>query len=167
MSTEHETSSLAAQLAELSNQPPDDTRVGRARARAIALAHRATTWGPLEPIAEIGWRTARRDASIGGSVLGAALAYRIFIWLLPFALVVVLGLALFVDQTDRNVGELLDGAGITGFIAGSVAEAAGGTRGLGDRAGLVAASFVLLYQSSALLRSHSRRDCARVESAGT
>ncbi len=153
MSTEHETSSLAAQLAELSNQPPDDTRVGRVRARAIAFAHRATTWGPLEPIAEIGWRTARRDAAIGGSVLGAALAYRIFIWLLPFALVVVLGLALFVDQTDRNVGELLDGAGITGFIAGSVGEASEGTRGWAVATALVAALFVLAYQSAALLRS--------------
>ncbi len=107
----------------------------------------------LEPIAEIGWRTARRDASIGGSVLGAALAYRIFIWLLPFALVVVLALALFVDQTDRNIGELLDGAGITGFIAGSVAEASQGTKGWAVATALVAALFVLVYQSSALLRS--------------
>ena len=153
MSTEHETSSLAAQLAELSNQPVDDTRVGRTRARAVAFAHRATTWGSLEPVAEIGWRTLRRDASIGGSVLGAALAYRIFIWLLPFALVVVLALALFVDQTERNIGELLDGAGITGFIAGSVAEASQGTKGWAVATALVAALFVLAYQSSALLRS--------------
>ena len=153
MSIEHETSSLAEQLAELSNQPVDGTRLGRARARALTLAHRATTWGPLEPIAEIGWRTMRRDASIGGSVLGAALAYRIFIWLLPFALVIVLALALFVDQTDRNIGELLDGAGITGFIASSVAEASQGTKGWAVATALVGALLVLAYQSAALLRS--------------
>ena len=94
MATERETSSLAAQLAELASRPTGDTRIDRGRARAIELAHRATTWGPFEPVAEIGWRTLRRDASIGGSVLGAALAYRIFIWLLPFALALVLGLAL-------------------------------------------------------------------------
>ena len=153
MSIEHETSSLAEQLAELSNQPVDDTRLGRTRARALAFAHRATTWGPLEPIAEIGWRTMRRDASIGGSVLGAALAYRIFIWLLPFALVIVLALALFVDQTDRNIGELLDGAGITGFIASSVAEASQETKGWAVATALVVALLVLAYQSAALLRS--------------
>jgi len=153
VSIEHETSSLAEQLAELSNQPVDDTRLGRTRARALAFAHRATTWGPLEPIAEIGWRTMRRDASIGGSVLGAALAYRIFIWLLPFALVIVLALALFVDQTDRNIGELLDGAGITGFIASSVAEASQETKGWAVATALVAALLVLAYQSAALLRS--------------
>lgn len=145
--------SLAAQLAELSNRPVADTRVGRARARALELAHRATTWGPLEPVAEIGWRTARRDASIGGSVLGAALAYRIFIWLLPFALVLVLAVALVVDQTETNIGEILDGAGITGFIASSVADAAGQTKGWALATGLVAALVVLAYQSAALLRA--------------
>jgi uncharacterized BrkB/YihY/UPF0761 family membrane protein len=148
-----ETDSLVAQLAELSNHPVGDTRIDRARARGIALAHRATTWGPLEPIAEIGWRTTRRDASIGGSVLGAALAYRIFVWLLPFALVVVLALALVADQADGDVVAIVDDAGLTGFIASSVAEAAQGTNGWAVATALIAALFVLVYQSSALLRS--------------
>jgi len=150
---EPETESLAAQLAELSRRPAGDTRVERARAQAIELAHRATTWGPFEPVAEIGWRTLRRDASIGGSVLGAALAYRIFVWLLPFVLVVVLTLALVVDQTDGNIGEAVRDAGLTGFVASSVADAAQGTRGWAVAIGLVAALFVLAYQSSALLRA--------------
>ena len=153
MATENETSSLAAQLAELSNRPVDDTRIGRARSRAIALAHRATTWGPLEPVAEVGWRAQRRDASIGGSVLGAALAYRIFIWLLPFVLVLILGLALAAGQSQVSIAELVDDAGVTGFIASSVAEAAEGTRGWAVVSALVVTLFVLLYQSSALLRS--------------
>lgn len=153
MATEQETQSLAAQLAELANRPPGDTRLERARARALELAHRATTWGPFEPVAEIGWRTFRRDAAIGGSVLGAALAYRIFAWLLPFALVVVLALALVVDQTDRDIGDSVRDLGLTGFVASSVADAAGSTRGWALAAGLVAALFVLAYQSTALLRA--------------
>lgn len=153
MPTEQETQSLVAQLAELSRRPTGDTRVERIRARAIELAHRATTWGPFEPVAEIGWRTLRRDASIGGSVLGAALAYRIFVWLLPFVLVIVLTLALVVDQTDGNIGEAVRDAGLTGFMASSVADAAQGTRGWAVALGLVAALFVLAYQSSALLRA--------------
>ena len=90
--------------------------------------------------------------------------YRIFIWLLPFALVIVLALALFVDQTDRNIGEPLDGAGITGFIASSVAEASR-TKGWAVATALVGALLVLAYQSAALLRS-LRRDRARVAPAG-
>lgn len=150
---ERETESLAAQLAELANRPPGDTRIERVRARGIELAHRATTWGPFEPVAEIGWRTFRRDAAIGGSVLGAALAYRIFAWLLPFVLVIVLALALVVDQTDRNIGDAVRDLGLTGFVASSVADAAGGTKGWAVAAGLVAALFVLAYQSTALLRA--------------
>jgi uncharacterized BrkB/YihY/UPF0761 family membrane protein len=153
VSTEPETRSLAEQLAELSSRPVGDTRIDKTRMRALELAQRATTWGPFAPVAEIGWRTLRRDASIGGSVLGAALAYRIFAWLLPFALAAVLGLALFVDLTDESVAEAIRDAGLTGFIAGSVADAAGGTRGWAVAAGLVAALFVVAYQSSALLRA--------------
>lgn len=153
MPSEPETQTLAAQLAELSRRPAGDTRIERIRARAIELAHRATTWGPFEPVAEIGWRTLRRDASIGGSVLGAALAYRIFVWLLPFVLVIVLGLALVVDQTDGNIGDAVRDAGLTGFMASSVADAAEGTHGWAVALGLVAALFVLVYQSSTLLRA--------------
>lgn len=153
MSTEEETSSLAAQLAELSSRPFDDTRVGRTRARAIAFAHRATTWGPFEPVAEIGWRTLRRDASIGGSVLGAALAYRIFVWLLPFVLALILILALVAGQSEGAISEVVDDAGLTGFVAQSVAGAAEGTSGWGVVSALVVTLFVLVYQSSVLLRS--------------
>lgn len=153
MAIERETSSLAAQLAELSSRPVANTRLDRARSRALAFAHRATTWGPLEPVAEIGWRTFRRDASIGGSVLGAALAYRIFIWLLPLALVVVLGLALLAGQTDGNISQVVRDAGLTGFIAGSVADATEGASGWAIVTALVVALVVLLYQTSSLLRA--------------
>ncbi len=148
-----ETSSLVDQLAELSSRPVGDGRVDRTRAKAIALAHRATTWGPFEPVAEIGWRTLRRDASIGGSVLGAALAYRIFVWLLPFALALILTLALVAGQDQGNIAELVDNAGLTGFVAQSVAGAAEGTAGWAVVSALVVTLFVLVYQSSVLLRS--------------
>jgi uncharacterized BrkB/YihY/UPF0761 family membrane protein len=148
-----EAPSLAEQLAELASRPVGDTRIERQRGKAVRLAHRATTWGPFEPVAEVGWRTLRRDASIGGSVLGAALAYRIFIWLLPFALVVVLSLALFAGRTNGNIAELVSDAGLTGFVATSVADAADGTSGWAIASGLVAALLVLLYQTSTLLRA--------------
>ena len=153
MDDEGETSTLAAQLAELASRPAGETRVERLRSSAIDLAFRATTWGPLEPAAEIGWRTLRRDASIGGSVLGAALAYRIFIWLLPFALTLILGLALVAGRSHGSIADLVRHAGITGFVATSVAEAADGTSGWALVTGLVVAVFVLLYQTSALLRA--------------
>ena len=65
----------------------------------------------------------------------------------------MLGLALVVDQTDGNIGRPRDGAGITGFIASSVAEAADGTKGWAVATALVVALLVLAYQSAALLRA--------------
>jgi uncharacterized BrkB/YihY/UPF0761 family membrane protein len=148
---EHDTDapdSLAAQLAELKAQPLGDSRVGRARARFLAYAERATTWGPLAPVAEISWQTARRDAAIGGSVLAAALAYRIFIWLLPLALVVVLGLGWVADSSAA-----LTETGLSGYIAGSVASASENVGGWARVTGLVVGVFVLLYETYALLRA--------------
>ena len=144
---------LAAQLAELTSRPAGATWLDRARARLLAIARRATTWGPLAPAAEVGWRTLRRDASIGGSVLGAALAYRLFIWLLPLALILVLGLGLVARQVEGDTADILRDAGITGFIAASISESSERASGWGAVVALVGALLVLLYQSSALLRA--------------
>lgn len=144
---------LAAQLAELASRPVGETRADRLRAGLLELAHRATTWGPLGPVAEVGWRTLRRDASIGGSVLGAALAYRLFIWLLPLALVLVLAFGLAARQIEGDTADVLRDAGITGFIATSISESSERATGWGAVVALVGALIVLLYQSAALLRA--------------
>ena len=86
-------------------------------------------------------------------MLGAALAYRIFIWLLPFALALILTLTLVAGRDTSSIAHLVDNAGLTGFIAKSVAEAADGTHGWAVVSALVSTLFVLAYQSSALLRS--------------
>lgn len=140
--------SLAEQLAELRAQPVGDTRIGRARARFLAFAERATTWGPLRPVAEIAWLVARRDTAIGGSVLAAALAYRIFIWLLPLALVLVLGMGWLADSTS-----VLSETGLGAYITDSVAAAAENVSGWARVVGLVIGVFVLLYETYVLLRA--------------
>jgi uncharacterized BrkB/YihY/UPF0761 family membrane protein len=143
-----EPTTLREQLAGLASLPVEDTRIGRARVRLVAWAERLTTWGPMGPIAEIGWLTARRDAAIGGNVLAAALAYRIFIWLLPLALVLVLGLGWIADSSS-----VLSETGLGAYVASSVASAAEGVSGWARVAGLVVGSFVLLYETYVLLRA--------------
>ena len=145
--------SLATQLAELSNRPLGDRSLDRLRARALAAAERATSWGPLGPWAEIAWQATRRDASIGGSVLAAALAYRFFIWLLPLVLVIVLALAAIADLIGETSSGVLSDAGLTGYIATSVSTAAETTRGWARALGLAGGILVLAYQTYALLRA--------------
>jgi uncharacterized BrkB/YihY/UPF0761 family membrane protein len=145
--------SLAAKLAELANQPAGEGRLARARAGAVERAQRWTTRGVIGPVAEVGWRTARRDASIGGSVLGAALAYRLFVWMLPLALVLVLGVGLAAGTSGTTTGELVRDAGLTGFIAGSVAATSREAQGWGAVLGLAGGLVVLVYLTFALLRA--------------
>jgi len=49
-----------------------------------------------------------RDAEVGGGIISAALAYRLFIWLLPLTLVVVAGLGIAADassgEPDEEIG---------------------------------------------------------------
>lgn len=144
--------SLAELLSELTNRPVGDRRLDRIRARSVAFAERKTSAGPMRSIAEIGWLAARRDASVGGTVLAGALAYRIFIWLLPLALVLVLGLG-FVAGSTKDAADLLRNAGITGFLSKSVSTASENTSGWALVTGLIVGLFVLLYQSYALLRA--------------
>ncbi len=147
-----EPESLAELLSELTNRPVGDRRLDRLRGRSVAFAERKTSSGPMKSIAEIGWLAARRDASVGGTVLAGALAYRIFIWLLPLALVLVLGLGL-VAGSPKDAAEILRDAGITGFLSNSVSTAAENTSGWALVTGFVVGLLVLLYQSYALLRA--------------
>jgi uncharacterized BrkB/YihY/UPF0761 family membrane protein len=139
-----------AYIDELGSRPVSDTRVDRARTRILDAAERLTTWGPLGPVFEVGWRVWRRDQEIAGSVLAAALAYRIFIWLLPLALVAIAVLGLF-GRTAAAHG--VSDLGLSSYIAGSVASTATTGNLVGRVVLIVSASLVFLYESYVLLRT--------------
>jgi hypothetical protein len=65
----------------------------------------------------------------------------------------ILTLTLIAGHDKSSVANLVENAGLTGFIAKSVNEATDGTRSWAVVSALVATLFVLAYQSSALLRS--------------
>lgn len=143
---------LAAQLAELQNRPVGDGGLDRARQRALAWVERVTEQGPLQPVAEVGWLTFRRDSSVGGSVLAAALAYRVFVWALPLALVLVLVLGR-VRSSPSSAEELLRDTGIGGYFAESIGSATANVEGWARLLGICVGLAVLLYETFALLRA--------------
>jgi uncharacterized BrkB/YihY/UPF0761 family membrane protein len=67
------------------------------------------------------------DRQRGGPLLSGGLAYRVFIWMVPFALLVASILMLLADTTARTVEGLVRSVGITGAIVGAVGEAARST----------------------------------------
>jgi uncharacterized BrkB/YihY/UPF0761 family membrane protein len=67
---------------------------------------------------------AERDAEVGGGIIAGALAYRLFIWLLPLALVAVAGLGIAADASSETPEEAATSLGFEGLVSSSIANAA-------------------------------------------
>ena len=73
---------------------------------------------------DLGFSLVERDSSIGGGLLAGALAYRLFVLLLPSALLFVSGLGLYADTVDKSPSTVAKEAGLHGLIASQVASTA-------------------------------------------
>jgi membrane protein len=91
-----------------------------------------------------------RDGDVGGGIMSGALAYRIFIWLLPFGLVVVGGIGLVASVAEESAEDAARSVGISGIVAHSVAEA---SRGSSRWYALAIGIPVLLWATRSLLRA--------------
>jgi membrane protein len=65
-----------------------------------------------------------RDVEVGGGIIAGALAYRLFIWLLPLALVLVAGLGIAADGASESPEEAAKSIGLAGLVSQSIAGAA-------------------------------------------
>ncbi len=68
--------------------------------------------------------TIERDSTIGGGMIGGALAYRFFVFLLPLALMLVAVAGIVADAGDESTSEIVAKSGITGYMASQIAAAA-------------------------------------------
>jgi uncharacterized BrkB/YihY/UPF0761 family membrane protein len=75
---------------------------------------------------DLGFVLVERDSAIGGGLLAGALAYRLFVLLLPTALLFVSGLGIVADTVDKSPATIARDAGLHGLIASEVASAASG-----------------------------------------
>lgn len=143
---------FAETIRELANQDPGAGRLGPHRKRLLERAERWTTVGPLAPAAEVGWGVHRRTLRVGGSALAALVAYRLFIWLLPFALVAVFVIEL-VREEPLDPRRATGAFGIAGYVGASISQATADAGGPGLVSGAVIGGLVLLYATYALLRA--------------
>lgn len=143
--------SLAETIRELVNQPVGTSRLSRWRRKALELAEHHTTRGPFAEVAVVGWGVNRRIQRVGGNALAALVAYRIFVWLLPFALVSVFIVGLFHDE-PIDVSRATDRFGIAGYVGASISQATAAAGGPNLLSGAIIGGLVLLYQTYALVR---------------
>jgi uncharacterized BrkB/YihY/UPF0761 family membrane protein len=123
------------------------SRAERVRARLEAAQSRAEAARSTSSAVDALWSFGSNDRLLGGSLLAGALAYRLFLWLLPLALVLAAGLG-FIGAADREAPEELAGdLGLTAYVSSSVADAADQARG--GRWALLVIGLVALTISSA------------------
>jgi uncharacterized BrkB/YihY/UPF0761 family membrane protein len=108
------------QVAEAVPEPKRSAMRGRVEtARERVASARATV-----PAVDTAYAFGTNDRAVGGSLLAGALAYRLFLWLLPVTFVLAAGLG-FLGAADRNAPEdLADDLGLTGYVGSTVADAA-------------------------------------------
>jgi uncharacterized BrkB/YihY/UPF0761 family membrane protein len=120
-----------------------DARAERVRARAQDERQRH---GSVDVVYEM----ADRDGEVGGGIIAGALAYRLFIWLLPLTLVAVAGLGIAADASSESPGSAAGSIGISGLVSASVAQAAEGS---GRWYALLIGVPVLVYTTRGVLRA--------------
>jgi uncharacterized BrkB/YihY/UPF0761 family membrane protein len=119
------------------------------RTRGERLAERAQSERQLHKSVDATFQMVDRDADLGGGIIAGALAYRLFIWMLPLALVLVGGLGIAADAAEETPEEAADSLGMGGLISHSIASAATGN---GRWYALLIGIPILVYTTGSVLR---------------
>jgi len=88
------------------------------------LARRAETERGKRRSVDAIFEMVERDSEVGGGIIAGALAFRLFIWFLPLALVAVAGLGLAADAASGSPKEAAEKLGFEGLVSNSIANAA-------------------------------------------
>ena len=126
------------------------SRVDDLRERAKRYQERAEAMRGRHGSVDTIYVIADRDIEIGGGLMAGALAYRLFIWLLPFALVVVGGIGVAADVSSESPARAAHTLGLTGIVANSVS---GASRGSARWYALLIGVPVLIWASRGLLKA--------------
>jgi uncharacterized BrkB/YihY/UPF0761 family membrane protein len=68
-----------------------------------------------------------RDVEAGGSVLSAAVGFRLFLFLVPYTFVFVAGFGIVAETSDRSPSAVARDSGIGGLVAQAISDVAGGS----------------------------------------
>lgn len=106
--------------------PASRTKAWAARMKADSerLAERAQAERGRHRSVDAVFEMVERDSEVAGGIIAGALAYRLFIWLLPLALIAVAGLGFAADASSESPEEAAKSLGLEGLITSSIANAA-------------------------------------------
>lgn len=122
-----------SQLDETSGDSRQPGRIGRTRARVRTAVdggqrrlqeYRTRYW-----LVDFLFGFTERDRDVAGSVISSALAFRFFLVLVPFIVVIVAVISAFTDLSSISPEKAVDAMGVVGFAADAVAGASRMTGG--------------------------------------
>jgi uncharacterized BrkB/YihY/UPF0761 family membrane protein len=122
---------------------------GAAQARAQELAERGQHERSKHASVDAVYEMVDRDGEFGGGIIAGALAYRLFLWLLPLALVAVAGLGIGADASSESPDAAAKTVGLAGLVSSSVSNAANSTA---RWYALIVGIPILLYLTRSVLR---------------
>lgn len=138
---------------------PPDARSARVRVRAATeratttahhLAERAQAERSRHRSLDATFEIVDHDAEIGGGIMAGALAYRLFIWLLPLALVSIAGLGFAAAAESDSPRHAAKTMGLAGLVSSSVA---GSAKSSARWYALLVGVPLLLYATRSVLRA--------------
>ncbi len=138
---------------------PPDGRSARVRVRAAKvrasttakhLAERAQAERSHHRSLDATFEVVDHDAEIGGGIMAGALAYRLFIWLLPLALVAIAGLGFAAAAESDSPRQAAKSMGLAGLVSSSVA---GSAKSSARWYALLVGVPLLLYATRSVLRA--------------
>jgi uncharacterized BrkB/YihY/UPF0761 family membrane protein len=100
------------------------TSVEVARAKGNDMLNQLEAARPRHRTIDVAFVSVERDATAGGPVLAAAVAFRIFLFLVPYVFVLVYGFGLFSSATGEDPQDVAAKAGIAGLLASTIEIAA-------------------------------------------
>ncbi|HEU5211189.1 MAG TPA: hypothetical protein VFU10_00305 [Gaiellaceae bacterium] len=107
-------------------EPTVSGRIARWAERSRLLRARVQEARTRHGTLDLGLELVERDSAIGGALLAGALAYRLFVLLLPTSLLLITGLGLYAGSVGESVSKAAHDAGLHGVIGSQVAETASG-----------------------------------------
>ena len=72
------------------------------------------------PVIDIAFRGVEHDVRTGGGILAGAVAFRFFLFVVPYVFVVVMGFGFGADAADRDPTDLARSSGIVGLAASAI-----------------------------------------------
>jgi membrane protein len=111
------------------------------------LSHLRKRWSAVD--VTVG--AVEHDAAVGGGILAGAVAFRVFLFLVPFAFVLVSGFGFAADAAGRSPRDLAESAGAAGLIASSIDSVSRGSTSTRLTV-LLAGGFALVVAARTLIR---------------